>query len=127
MVKPRSFLSLCDLCLPPAPTKRPSPPFFFLHPLNPKSFQFQSNPYFLSVSVMCGGAFIAGFIPRRDGQRVTASDIWPNSPLFDFNKCPPDHDASPVKRPLRSSGMISRPFFFFLILCNFRRFFASNF
>ncbi|XP_023526563.1 ethylene-responsive transcription factor ERF071 isoform X1 [Cucurbita pepo subsp. pepo] len=52
---------------------------------------------------MCGGAFIAGFIPRRDGQRVTASDIWPNSPLFDFNKCPPDHDASPVKRPLRSS------------------------
>ncbi|XP_022155258.1 ethylene-responsive transcription factor ERF071 [Momordica charantia] len=56
---------------------------------------------------MCGGAIIADLIPRRDGQRVSASDIWPNSSLFDFSKFPcgrdRDHDVAPVKRPLRSS------------------------
>lgn len=28
---------------------------------------------------MCGGAIIADFIPRRDGRRLTASELWPNS------------------------------------------------
>lgn len=58
---------------------------------------------------MCGGAIIADLIPRRDGQRVTASDIWPNSTFFDFNKCPSDRDVPPAKRPLRSSGKILLP------------------
>ncbi|GAV56994.1 AP2 domain-containing protein [Cephalotus follicularis] len=41
---------------------------------------------------MCGGAIIADLIPRNRGHRVTASDLWPNSPfaskLYDFNSEP---------------------------------------
>lgn len=58
---------------------------------------------------MCGGAIIADLIPRRDAQRVTASDIWPNSnnTFFHFNKLPSHRDSTPLKRPLPSSGKIS--------------------
>ncbi|CAK9322274.1 unnamed protein product [Citrullus colocynthis] len=54
---------------------------------------------------MCGGAIIADLIPRRDVQRVTASDIWPNSnnTFFHFNKLPSHRDSTPLKRPLPSS------------------------
>lgn len=31
---------------------------------------------------MCGGAVIADFIPRSRDRRVSAPDIWPNSPFF---------------------------------------------
>nr|DAD38150.1 TPA_asm: hypothetical protein HUJ06_008791 [Nelumbo nucifera] len=34
---------------------------------------------------MCGGAIIAEFIPRNRSRRVTASDLWPNSPFANFN------------------------------------------
>ncbi|KAH7578304.1 hypothetical protein JRO89_XS01G0365900 [Xanthoceras sorbifolium] len=30
---------------------------------------------------MCGGAILADLIPRQRGCRVTASDLWPNSPF----------------------------------------------
>ncbi|OMO82002.1 hypothetical protein COLO4_23306 [Corchorus olitorius] len=49
---------------------------------------------------MCGGAIIAEFIPPRNrGRRVTASDIWPDSPFSKFNGfssdlSQPDHDDS---------------------------------
>ncbi|XP_038903554.1 ethylene-responsive transcription factor ERF071 [Benincasa hispida] len=58
---------------------------------------------------MCGGAIIADLIPRRDGQRVSASDIWPNSTFFHFNKLPSnyDRDSTPLKRPLPSSDQAS--------------------
>ncbi|XVF32819.1 hypothetical protein REPUB_Repub17cG0115500 [Reevesia pubescens] len=55
---------------------------------------------------MCGGAIIADFIPRNRGHRVTASDIWPNSPFvksngFSSDLSHPDHDdsLSHFKRP----------------------------
>ncbi|MBA0709346.1 hypothetical protein Golax_024383, partial [Gossypium laxum] len=34
---------------------------------------------------MCGGAIISEFIPRKGGRRVTAADIWPNSPFVKIN------------------------------------------
>ncbi|MBA0796236.1 hypothetical protein Gohar_007020 [Gossypium harknessii] len=34
---------------------------------------------------MCGGAIISEFIPRKGGHRVTAADIWPNSPFVKIN------------------------------------------
>ncbi|KAB2616293.1 ethylene-responsive transcription factor ERF073-like [Pyrus ussuriensis x Pyrus communis] len=34
---------------------------------------------------MCGGAIISDFIPRDRRPRVTASDIWPDSPFAKFN------------------------------------------
>ncbi|KAL5996221.1 hypothetical protein ACLOJK_026295 [Asimina triloba] len=33
---------------------------------------------------MCGGAIIADFIPNNRSRRVTASDIWPDSPFSDL-------------------------------------------
>ncbi|XP_022757939.1 ethylene-responsive transcription factor ERF071-like [Durio zibethinus] len=55
---------------------------------------------------MCGGAIIADFIPRNRVRRVTASDIWPNSPFvktngFNSDLSQPDHDdsLSHFKRP----------------------------
>ncbi|XP_031287992.1 ethylene-responsive transcription factor ERF071-like isoform X2 [Pistacia vera] len=52
---------------------------------------------------MCGGAIIADLIPRRGGSRVTASDLWPNSPFAtkpknNFEYFPHAHDYS-LKRP----------------------------
>ncbi|KAA0044394.1 hypothetical protein IC582_017479 [Cucumis melo] len=59
---------------------------------------------------MCGGAIIADLIPRRDGQRVTASDIWPNSSFFHFNKIRSDQVSTPLKRtPLPASSEASKP------------------
>ncbi|TYH58450.1 hypothetical protein ES332_D08G154200v1 [Gossypium tomentosum] len=34
---------------------------------------------------MFGGAIISEFIPRKGGRRVTAADIWPNSPFVKIN------------------------------------------
>lgn len=62
---------------------------------------------------MCGGAILADFIPRNRGLRVTASDIWPNSPFakldpdnfFDSNPSPLTRtDSSPRKRAQPTSG-----------------------
>ncbi|XP_022770870.1 ethylene-responsive transcription factor ERF073-like [Durio zibethinus] len=54
---------------------------------------------------MCGGAIIAGFIPRNRGRRVTASDIWPNSSFANIDgfSCDPskadlDDSLSQLKR-----------------------------
>ncbi|MCJ0412335.1 AP2/ERF family transcription factor, partial [Clostridioides difficile] len=62
---------------------------------------------------MCGGAILADLIPRNRGLRVTASDIWPNSPFarlnpdnfFDSNPSPLTRtDSSPRKRAQPTSG-----------------------
>ncbi|XP_044493000.1 ethylene-responsive transcription factor ERF113-like [Mangifera indica] len=52
---------------------------------------------------MCGGAILENLIPRRDGRRVTAADLWPNStfaakPNSNFESFPSAHDYS-LKRP----------------------------
>ena len=62
---------------------------------------------------MCGGAILAGLIPRNRGHRVAASEFWPNS---SFNKPSPfDTYPSPLrnqepftlKRPQPTSGTSS--------------------
>ncbi|KAJ0051928.1 hypothetical protein Pint_00934 [Pistacia integerrima] len=58
---------------------------------------------------MCGGAIIADLIPRRGGGRVTASDLWPNSPFAtkpknNFEYFPHAHDYS-LKRPQTISSV----------------------
>ncbi|XWS16698.1 hypothetical protein CRYUN_Cryun34aG0113300 [Craigia yunnanensis] len=60
---------------------------------------------------MCGGAIIAEFISRNRGPRITASDIWPNTPFakingFSSDPSQPYHDdsLSHFKRPQPSSG-----------------------
>ncbi|PON40526.1 AP2/ERF transcription factor [Parasponia andersonii] len=69
---------------------------------------------------MCGGAIIAGFIPRNRGRRVTSSDIWPNSPFVKLNNNFINSDLSqighqdtvPIKRSVASSdgGQDEKPF-----------------
>ncbi|KAJ0113405.1 hypothetical protein Patl1_00956 [Pistacia atlantica] len=65
---------------------------------------------------MCGGAIIADLIPRRGGGRVTASDLWPNSPFAtkpknNFEYFPHAHDYS-LKRPqtISFSNNLSKTF-----------------
>ncbi|KAI9180640.1 hypothetical protein LWI28_006866 [Acer negundo] len=63
---------------------------------------------------MCGGAIIADLIPHRRGCRVTASDIWPNSPFatksnFESYQTPLAHDGdylsfATLKRPQNPSS-----------------------
>ncbi|KAK9281498.1 hypothetical protein L1049_004401 [Liquidambar formosana] len=75
---------------------------------------------------MCGGAIIADFIPRNRGRRVSASDIWPNSPFVKLNSFESDlsqlshedtltlksdlshEDSHTLKRPLPSSSVEER-------------------
>ncbi|EXC16835.1 Ethylene-responsive transcription factor [Morus notabilis] len=63
---------------------------------------------------MCGGAVIAGLIPRNRGRRVNSSDIWPSSPFaklshnsFESNFCHLiNHEVEnhvPLKRSVPSS------------------------
>lgn len=67
--------------------------------------------------IMCGGAIIEGFIPRQRGRRITASDLWPDSPFatksnnnnfesflnsFTLGDCP----LTNLKRPQPSSSGI---------------------
>ncbi|CAL0320846.1 unnamed protein product [Lupinus luteus] len=50
---------------------------------------------------MCGGAIIAGFIPRRVNRRITASEIWPNSfgvNLNDFDLDSSHQQSTTIKR-----------------------------
>ncbi|KAK2649548.1 hypothetical protein Ddye_017037 [Dipteronia dyeriana] len=60
---------------------------------------------------MCGGAILADLIPHRRGYRVTASDIWPNSPFVtkpysESYQSPLAHDDdySSFKRPQNPSS-----------------------
>ncbi|KAL5560937.1 hypothetical protein UlMin_030684 [Ulmus minor] len=67
---------------------------------------------------MCGGAIIADFIPSRRN-RVTSSDIWPNSPFAKINTNFFDSDISrlacddplPLKRsmPISDGGQAEKP------------------
>jgi len=63
---------------------------------------------------MCGGAILADLIPHRRGCRVTAADIWPNSPFatkpnFESYQTPLAHDdgyssLATLKRPQNPSS-----------------------
>nr|AKN10303.1 transcription factor ERF10 [Eriobotrya japonica] len=64
---------------------------------------------------MCGGAIISDFIPRDRRRRVTASDIWPDSPFaksnpdtfFDCNPTRTTHtDSMPRKKSQPISGNV---------------------
>lgn len=86
---------------------------------------------------MCGGAILAGFIPRNRGLRVTASDIWPNSPFakldpdnfFDSNPSPLTRtDSSPRKRAQPTSGTVFfLPLSYFSVKLNPSGFWAWHF
>lgn len=76
---------------------------------------------FKDFQAMCGGAIIADFIPRNGGRRVSASDIWPNSPFaklngFSSHQSQTDHDDSlpqlkrPQAQPPLSLGISIIPF-----------------
>nr|QNI23859.1 AP2/ERF transcription factor [Camptotheca acuminata] len=54
---------------------------------------------------MCGGSIISGYIPRGQERRVSAADLWPDSPFAKFSNFNPDFnqygqkDQHTLKRP----------------------------
>ncbi|KAK2965207.1 hypothetical protein RJ640_019962 [Escallonia rubra] len=54
---------------------------------------------------MCGGAILAGLIPRSRSHRISGVDLWPNSPLAKSRSSQPgENDPCTLKRAQPCSG-----------------------
>ncbi|KAL9435618.1 hypothetical protein AB3S75_021816 [Citrus x aurantiifolia] len=58
---------------------------------------------------MCGGAILGDFFPRHGGHRVTASDLWPNSPFAATKQLPHNFESTPFSHEHQSLAKIKRP------------------
>lgn len=58
---------------------------------------------------MCGGAILGEFFPRHRGDRVTASDLWPNSPLSATKQLSHNFESSPFAHEHHSLTKNKRP------------------
>lgn len=58
---------------------------------------------------MCGGAILGDFFPRHRGHRVTASDLWPNSPFAATKQLPQNFESTPFAHEHHSLAKIECP------------------